>query len=374
MRAKVAYWLALIYGSGLRLNVIKPIVQQWYLMEGRSVVDLFNLSVAELSLHFNIAEPEAKKILLAAKTHTRYMKQLDGWEKQGITVLPLSHPQYPTRLLNTLPPQRQPLLLWGKGNLDLLNKPMITVLGNGDADEMHLETMQTMVTELAKENIGVVSGYGKGLDRRAFETVLEMDEGQAIAILPLGITEFEKLTGKLSPHLTDGKTVLLSPFKPEAAYKEAFTAARNLLVDSLAMVLLVPEVDETIKLRAFAAMERGMPVLVGVTDTPENRELVAAGAFLMTDTDEVVELVQQAVIDDALQSQVAQKPAAAPLPPKKMLNETDDYTLHSEVADPLPPAETIEILSAGGNVPSSLREKLMALEEEARQNTASDGE
>lgn len=372
MYAETAYWMALIYGSGLRLSVIKPIAQQWYLMEGRSVVDLFNLSTPELSLHFNIAETNAAKILNAAKTHAHYLAQITQWQEQGITVLPLSHPKYPARLMNTLPPQRQPLLLWAKGNLDLLTKPMVTVLGNPNLDDAHTEAMKTMVTELSKEEIGVVSGYGKGLERIAFETALALDGGQGVAILPLGLTAFEALTRKLDAPVAAGKTVLVSPFMPDTAYKEPFTAARNLLVDSLAMVLLVPDVDDSIKERAMAALERGMPVLVGITDTPANRELVAAGAFLMTDTDEVVELVQQAIIDNALQAQMAQKPAAEPLPPRKMLDPGDDYALHADAADPLPPAETIEILSAGGDVPSSLRARLMALEQEAKKNQPSE--
>ena len=57
--------------------------------------------------------------------------------------------------------------------------------------------------------------------------------------------------------------------------------------DSLALALLVPEVDQTSHPRASAALDRGMPVLVGMTDSQENRALIAAGAFLMTDTGQI---------------------------------------------------------------------------------------
>ena len=367
MRAEAAYWLALLHTSGLKLSVLKPIVQQWYLMEGRPLAELFNRSATELSVHFNISSADAEKIIRAANNHAAQLRRIDRWHAQGITVLPLSHPQFPTRLLNTLPPQRQPLLLWAKGNLKLLVEPMVTVLGDPETEAAEIDGLKSLIAELSAEGIGVVSGYGKGLDRIAFETALELPKGQSVAILPLGLNAFSQLTQKLDAPVAAGKTVLVSPFEPDTEYKEAFSAARNLLVDSLAMVLLVPGVDSLAKERAIAALERGMPVLVGNTDTPANRELIAAGAFLMTDPGEVIELVQQAIIDTAIQSQLAQKPAVEPLPPGKMLNETDDFALHADAVNPLPPDETLDILSSAGNVPSSLREKLMALEKEANE-------
>ncbi len=379
MNSEAAYWLALLNAGELKLSTIKPVAQQWYLMEGKPIAELFNLSVAEVSLHFNVAENVAEKILKTVDTYQRQLKIIEQWKQQGVEVLPLSHPNYPTRLLYTLPPRQQPLVLWAKGNLKLLAEPTVTVLGNPDPVAETVESIQNLVSVLVEEEIGMVSGYGKGLDRLAFETMLATPNGFGVAILPLGLATFVRLTQKLNAPVAAGKTVLLSPFAPDTAYQESFSAARNLLVDSLAMVLLVPQIDQTALPRAKAGLERGMPVLVGKTDTPENRELIAAGAFLMTDPAEVVELVQQAVIDNAMQSQIAQKPAveeAPPPPPKSshnLLNDTDDYALGKEVAEPLSPDRTMTILSAGGTVPNSLRARLMALEKEHAESEAESG-
>jgi predicted Rossmann fold nucleotide-binding protein DprA/Smf involved in DNA uptake len=191
---------------------------------------------------------------------------------------------------------------------------------------------------LIAENIGVVSGYGKGLDRVAFETILEHQEGRAIA-------------------------VLLSPFPPETPFKDSLAEARNLLVDSLALALLVPDVDQDTQNRAEAALQRGMPVLVGMTDSPENRALISQGAFLMTDPGEVVDMVQQAIIDDAMQAQIAQTPAAETAPqPQQLLNSDEDFALHGDDLDPIDPDEALDILTSMGSVPSSLRNRLMAME------------
>lgn len=366
MNSETAYWLALINAGGLKLSRLKPLVQQWFLMNGKPIAQLFNLSAPELSVTGNITLPEAQNLLKAADTYTTQIQTIEKWQAQGIQAIPLSHPHYPSRLLYTLPPQQQPLLLWAKGATHLLTEPTVTVLGEPQPNDETIGFVRELAAILVEENIGIVSGYDKGLDRIAFESMLATPNGRAVAVLPMGLAAFSKITGKLDAPVAAEQAVLLSPFAPEIAFNENLAEARNLLVDSLAMALLVPKVDAASQPRAQAALERGMPVLIGKADTPENRALIAAGAFLMTDPGEVVEMVQQAIIDDAMQAQQAQAPATEPPPPPPAslppLSDTDDYALGTETVAPLAAADTLNILSSGGNVPNSLREKLMSLE------------
>ena len=129
MSSETAYWLALINASGLKLNALKPIAQKWYLMEGRSIVQLFNLSASEMAFRFNLSEAEAEGVLKAADTYQSQLQKLEKWQEQDIQVLPLSHPHYPARLIYTLPPMQQPLLLWVKGKTELKQLPMRFLFG-----------------------------------------------------------------------------------------------------------------------------------------------------------------------------------------------------------------------------------------------------
>jgi len=373
MEKESAYWLAFLQAEGLPLKTLKPVAQQWVLMEGKSIIDLFNLSAVELGTHFDIALSAAEQILRAAESFSQQLQRVEAWQKAGIHVVPISHPQYPVRLGYTLPPIQQPLVLWAKGNLNLLTQPTVTILGNTDPTPGAQEFVASLTPVLVDENIGLVSGYDKGLDRLAFDTMLQAENGFGLAVLPMGVAAFCRTTHRLDDALSTGKAVLLSPFEPDAPFSQAAADARNILVDSLAMVLLLPEDAPTAIPRAQAALSRGMPVLVDKTDTPENREMIAAGAFLLTDYNEVIDMVQQAIIDGAMQSDLAQKPAASAPTPKlapAMLNDTDDYSLGSEVSEPLPATDALDILDAGGTVPNSLRARLMALEEENRQTKA----
>jgi len=368
MEKEAAYWLAFLQAGGLPLKTLKPVAQRWVLMEGKSIVDLFNLSAAELSVHFDVGLSVAEGILRAADTFSQQLQRIEAWQKEGITVVPLSHPQYPVRLGYTLPPIQQPLVLWAKGNLSLLTEPTVTILGKTDPTPGAEDFVKALTPILVDENIGLASSYDKGLDRYAFETMLQTATGFGIAVLPMGIAAFCRTTHRLDGSLSDGRAALLSPFAPESPFSRAAADARNILVDSLAMVLLLPEETRAALPRAQAAISRGMPVLVDKTDTPENRELITAGAFLLTDYNEVIDMVQQAIIDGAMQWQVAQKPAAptpeAPAP--HLSDEADNYALGQEIVEPLPATDALDILDAGGAVPNSLRARLMALEEESK--------
>ena len=370
---EAAYWLALMNHSGLKLAQLKPIAQQWHLMEGKSIAALFNLSATELSVRFNLTEAQAQGLLKAADTHAAQVNLIKMWQTQGIELITLSHAHFPGRLIYALPPKQQPLLLWARGKTEALLEPTVTFLGKPEPEPETVAFVHDLLPILASENVGVVSGYGKGLDRIAFEAMLENNGGQALAVLPMGLAAFAKLTLKLDQPVSEGRAVLLSPFPPDVAYKDNLAEARNLLVDSLALALLVPQVDAESQPRAEAALERGMPVLVDMTDSPENRALIAKGAFLMTDPGEVIDMVQQAIIDDAMQAQLAQTPASEAAPaikeqPASMLDGEDDYALGSERVEPIAADEALDILSSMGSVPDTLRARLMAMEDEQRKS------
>jgi predicted Rossmann fold nucleotide-binding protein DprA/Smf involved in DNA uptake len=225
---------------------------------------------------------------------------------------------------------------------------------------------------LVSEEIGLISGYGRGLDRATFEAMLVTQGGRAVTVLPLGLSAFAKSTTKLDEAVAAGRVVLVSPFAPDTPFQEKLAEARNLIIDHLALALITPQTDEDSQARAGAALERGLPVFVGLTDTAGNRALIDAGAYLLTDAGEVVEMVQQAMIDAALLTEEDEAPSelsattpAVPLSPSASSAEaSDDYNLPVEALEPIDSDEALEILSLGGNVPEILRQRLKKSEEE----------
>jgi predicted Rossmann fold nucleotide-binding protein DprA/Smf involved in DNA uptake len=363
---EAVYWLTLINESGLKLNLIKPIIQRWSIMEGRPLADLFGLSALEWSTNFGLSDEEATQAVAAQEKLAQQAATLAGWQGQGLELLTRTDRRYPKRLTHTLSPVAQPLLLWVKGNVALLNQPTVVMLGKEAPDAATSEFLDELMQALVGEDIGLVSGYGRGLDRTTFETMLNTTDGRAVVMLPMGLSAFAKTTSKLEAAVASGQIALVSPFAPDTPYQERLAEARTLLIDHLALAILILETNEEAQGRAEEALNRGQPVFVSLTDTASNRELINQGALLLTDAGEVVEMVQQAIIDAALlesddNDEVIDPVGAAPIGAVRPIIErdaNDDYSLRAEEIEPIDSEEALEILSLGGEIPELLRKRL----------------
>jgi predicted Rossmann fold nucleotide-binding protein DprA/Smf involved in DNA uptake len=361
---ELIYWLALINESHLKLNLVKPIIQQWCFAERRSLTELFDLSPWEWSTRFGLADDEANRAVAARDKLPKQAAVVTQWRAQNIEPLIRTDSRYPRRLIHTLPAAKQPLILWARGALNLLNEPGIAVLGSQAPDESTAELIDELMRTLVSEEIGLISGYGRGLDRATFEAMLATQGGRAVTVLPLGLSAFAKSTSKLEEAVASQRIVLVSPFTPDTPFQEKLAEARSLIIDNLALALLSPHTDDDAQARASAALERGLPVFVGLTDTAGNRALIDQGALLLTDAGEVIEMVQQAIIDTALleEDEAPVEPASvAPVTPSLSATSAeagDAYTLPVEEVEPIDSDEALEILSLGGNVPEILRKRL----------------
>lgn len=369
---EVVYWLTLIQESGLKLNLIKPIIQRWAIAEGRSLAELFTMSALEWGATFGLTPEDAEQAVAAAEKLAQQAALLAHWQAEGIEVLSRTDPRYPTRFSYTLPPAKQPLLVWARGALHLLNEANITMLGQEAPDEDTAAFLSELMQALVAEEIGLVSGYGRGLDRAAFETMLKTQDGRAVVVLPMGLKAFSQTTKRLEPAITAGQIVLVSPFAPDTPYQERLAEARNLLIDHLALSLLILHPNDDAQVRAEAALNRGLSVFVSLTDTTSNRALIDQGALLLTDAGEVVEMVQQALIDTALLASNDDEvegisPSLStppPLPPLPPTGPDDDYSLRFEEMEPIDSQEALEILSLGGEIPEVLRRRLEKIEDD----------
>jgi DNA processing protein len=362
--SEATYWLTLINESGLKLSLVKPIIQRWCVAEKRKLADLFELSPLELSTTFGLPDETTAQVIDSSQQLAAQAAALSRWQAEGLEPLIRIDPRYPKRLAYTLPPAKQPLVLWTRGPVDLLNRPGVTMLGRTDSEEATSRFIDELMVTLEAEEIGLVSGYGRGLDRMTCEAMLATENGYAVAVLPMGLSAFAKTTGKLESVVESGQAVLVSPFAPDTPFQEKLAEARNLLIDHLTLALLIPESDEHAQARAMIALERGLPVFVKA-DTTGNRALLEQGALLLTDSGEVVEWVQQAMVDLAVQEAEDEPPpedlTAAPLAataPTDPPTSDEDYSLRSEEAPPLDSEEALEVLSLGGEIPEILRRRL----------------
>lgn len=89
---------------------------------------------------------------------------------------------YPNKLKQI---STEPILLFCKGDIKLLNKPSVSIVGTRKASKNALDWTYNASKELASKGYVVISGGAKGIDRSAHEGALEAN-GDTICVIGSG--------------------------------------------------------------------------------------------------------------------------------------------------------------------------------------------
>jgi DNA processing protein len=92
-------------------------------------------------------------------------------EKRGVKVIDFFHPLYPNLLKEI---DKPPILLFCKGNIDLLQNELVSVVGTRKPTPIANLATSLLPEMLSKSsNLGIVSGVATGIDRTAMLAALE---------------------------------------------------------------------------------------------------------------------------------------------------------------------------------------------------------
>jgi predicted Rossmann fold nucleotide-binding protein DprA/Smf involved in DNA uptake len=204
---------------------------------------------------------------------------LEKWQRSGLWVITRSDPEYPRRLKKRLK-HAAPPVLYGCGNLELLNAGGLAVVGSRKASDIDLAYAHELGTTAARSAIGTVSGGAKGIDDAAMRGGVEHG-GPVIGILSEGLlraaTSSQWRQGLMSESL-----VLISPYYPEASFNTGNAMGRNKYIYCLADAAVVVHSGASGGTKAGAEenLKKGwVPLWVKPTQDSEagNQALVDAG-------------------------------------------------------------------------------------------------
>jgi DNA processing protein len=205
------------------------------------------------------------------------------------TVLHPLHVDFPPRLKTLKDAVPLPALLYVRGNIALLNRPGVAIVGQRRAGEAELAAADALAGELAGQGINVVSGYATGIDSAAHLGSLRAG-GTTTMVLAEGIHHFHSRPEFLD-HLTVDNVLVVSQFPPDAKWTGYMAMARNKLVGALsgAVVVVASGPERAVNGRrsgtfdaGMAALKMGIPAFVVTpsffADPPVgNRQLIARG-------------------------------------------------------------------------------------------------
>jgi DNA processing protein len=199
------------------------------------------------------------------------------------------HADFPQRIKILNERMMLPALLYVRGNVAILNRPGVAIVGQRQAGEAALAATDVLASGLVSRGVNIVSGYAAGIDSAAHLAALRAG-GTTSIVLAEGIDHFQTKP-ELKDHLTVDNILVISQFEPGARWAPYLAMTRNKLVCALSGAVMViasgPERDANGTMSGtfdagLSALKMGIPVFVVspdfFSDAPTgNRRLIAKG-------------------------------------------------------------------------------------------------
>lgn len=219
-------------------------------------------------------------------------RAIDAGARTGMVLVPWFDPRYPA-LLGCIPDP--PPVLWVRGDLDVLGRPGVAVVGSRAATSYALAVGGRLAAELAGRSMVVVSGLARGVDSAAHRGCLDAT-GLTVAVLGSGLDnvyppEHEGLAEEVA-----ASGCVISELGPGAAPLPEHFPLRNRIISGISLAVVVVEASEKSGslITARCALEQGRDVMAvpGSVLTGRNRgshSLLKDGAKVVETADDILE-------------------------------------------------------------------------------------
>lgn len=186
----------------------------------------------------NLINPERLNILLNRGFLLSQVIEL--WQSRSIWVISRADKTYPGLIKHKLKDQSPPIL-YGFGNLDLLNNGGLAVIGSRKIDDSIYNYSNNIGKLAAKFGTKVISGGAKGVDQAAMYGALH--EGGYVCEVMAENLERAVLDAGRRNYLMSGNLILVSAYDPKASFNIGHAMQRNKLIYALSDASLVVASD-----------------------------------------------------------------------------------------------------------------------------------
>lgn len=246
-------------------------------LQGRGADELAGI----LTLPLEDAERVVRLLAFAGELSV----EIQNLHERGLWAVTRVDEFYPPHLRDTLK-DKAPAVLFGAGDLQLLQQPGGAVVGSRNIDEAGAAFARVAGEKIVAAKLPVVSGGARGSDRLAMQAALEAG-GRAIGALADSLERTARQPD-VREFVTDGRLVLLTPYAPDAGFSVGAAMGRNKLIYGLAEFAAVVSSDHQTGGTWSGAVEAlkadWCPVLVrdGEGVPRGNKELLKLGGQALT--------------------------------------------------------------------------------------------
>ena len=290
----LSYWLALLRTPGIGGRTFLS------LLETHSPAQLFSESSSVLSsLGLKPATIEAIK-----NPDWRLIESDLSWSKRPDQyIFTFDDPAYPELLKQIADP---PPVLFVRGNMDLLSRPQIAIVGSRNPSALGRDTAFAFAKALSTHGFVISSGLALGIDAAGHEGALHR-RGQTIAVIGTGPDRIYPAANKHLATQIIAQGAIITELPPGTPAKAHHFPRRNRIISGLCQGLLVVEAarESGSLITARLALEQNREVFAipGSIQNPLARgcnALIREGAKLVETVQDILEELHQYYQEDII--------------------------------------------------------------------------
>ena len=246
-------WLALALTPGVGAGRGRKLVERFGAIDRLFAASLTELEAAGLPGPSAQSIASGKSLELAATEH-------DHARELGAAIIVPGDAEFPRQLLEIYDP---PLVLYRRGNAEVINKPGIAVVGTRHPTPYGIGMAERLACDLAARGLVIFSGMARGVDTAAHRGAFN-GRGQTVAIWGTGIdVVYPKENQKITDQILASGGAVITEFPLGTFPAPQNFPIRNRIISGISIGVLVIEAGEYSGTRVTArcALEQGREVL-----------------------------------------------------------------------------------------------------------------
>lgn len=268
----------------IRLSMLKGHKRQKIqkLADNHLDIEATNTDQILTNLGFNYQQQLAFKQL----DNKKITSVLNWLEQPNHYLITYIDPRYPP-LLKAI--HSAPILLFVKGNVDLLSSPQLAMVGSRQFSDYGGQWSRYFANELARNGLTITSGLALGIDALCHRGALDA-KGYTIAVLGSGLNQITPRSHLgLAQDILDGNGTIITEFFPNESARPEYFPRRNRIISGLSLATFVIEASEKSGslITAKYAIEQNRDVFalpgdIGNENYYGTHQLIQQGAYLVS--------------------------------------------------------------------------------------------
>ncbi|MCR5145849.1 MAG: DNA-processing protein DprA [Clostridia bacterium] len=277
-----------------RIENVSSLKKCKLLTKYKNVKEIFNLDEESLLKEEYLNSNDVSNIL--KKQYKECLKEYCKYLlKNNIKMITLFDKEYPEKLKLIYD---KPVTLFAKGNIELLNKKGVAIVGSRNCSEYGKNISRRFAYELSKQNICIISGLAKGIDKYAHTGALEAN-GNTIAVIGNGLDYIYPFDNKnLYERIVNEDSLIITEYIIGTKPNRLNFPERNRIISALSDAILVVEAGKRSGslITADFGLEHGKEIFAvpGNIDNYNSigtNELIKQGATLVTESNDIVDVL-----------------------------------------------------------------------------------